>query len=1437
MKRILFSLAGILASIILNAQAPGTPDTSFGAGGKVLAAFTDGANAYSTASVILPDGRIFLTGRVCLGANCDIFVIGLNVNGSVDDSFGTGGVVTFAFGTQDDFANDIAYDNSGKLLIAGSGEDGTGKRDVAVARINLDGTFDNTFSSDGKLIYSFCSGDDEALAVGLTTDNKIMISGYAQNPSDNNSLVAKFLNDGQFDNTFSSVGYMIYAVGSGFNRASDIITNYDNSFYVLGYYLNSPGYDLFVEKRDITGMPEAWGPAAGGRATFSVGSWDQANAFAKDINDNLFITGYIITSPTQLFVASLNSNGIANTQFGGSGYYIHTNQSTGEDIAIQADGKIVVAGTLFNGTNNDFATMRLNNDGTLDAAFNGTGIRQDAFGTETDDAYSIAIQDDGKIIVAGSSYIAPQNHVAVTRYFSDEMPLVIHYDPGVAPGNIFRQVRDTLPVCLPGSSGADRLWDLTALHHHRDDSMIVGTIDTMVFHENYPGANLSILFKNQLNPDDVYYFNNSSSELVVKGVVSGGTVQGQQVPFMITPKNTLMQYPSTYQSGFNETYNLSAQFYAPGSGFDSIRLNFDYFNSSVIDGWGTVTTPYGSYQALRQRFYQTVYDSSYYLSGGSWTLATPVPSPQKSLTFRWFADTMLFPVVDMGFDSLNNSATWVKYYRPGNISTDLAVNIIQTCSAGVPALFADVSGGTPPYTYSWTSDPAGFTSSEQNPTINPVLTTTYYLTVTDYIGSVAVSQINVTVPADPPTAGPDVSACPGEPVTLTAANGTGYSWSTGAATASVTVNPLSTTSYTVTITLTTMCQVVDTVVVTLEPQVSPAVFAAGPTTFCYGDSVMLYAPAGTGYSYQWYLNGAMIAGAVLPFYQAKQAGLFYVVIHDGIHCFGNSDTIVVTMNPVDFNLAFSSIPNPPIFTTPNSGNDFNVLFHNDTPVPSGYTFIWNYGDNTADTILQNDHYYHYNGWYSVSLIAVSNTTGCVDTLTKADFVGCAGGLLNPCTLDPVISYSGSPFMCNGDSIMLTANTGSGITYQWIRNGVMIPGAEFFTYYATQNGDYRVIETNTSCTVASGVASVSYYPQLQPQVLVSGALPACSSDSVELSVSAWFPSYNWSTGQVTQNIFVSNGGYYQVTATDIYGCNNISTPCFVNSSLIDTPRICMALVDSTTGKNKIVWESAVTGDAAYYNIYKLIAGQGYQVIGSVAYNALSMFTDTASHPMSNSEFYKLSAVDTCGNESALSDYHRTLHLSVSQGFPAGVELNWQDNYYGFAYDQYNLYRYLNNGIVELFVQLPFGTTSYSDLNPPADVIWYCVAAVKPGTPCVVSGAKEMAGPFSQSLSNIEDNVFVKVTKNDFPEPCNFSVFPNPAGKVVSLHYHIDQAANITISLYNPLGSEIACLYSEKNDAGNHILKLDLDEKGISTGVYFISLDNGLVKQFKKIAVSK
>ena len=185
---------------------------------------------------------------------------------------------------------------------------------------------------------------------------------------------------------------------------------------------------------------------------------------------------------------------------------------------------------------------------------------------------------------------------------------------------------------------------------------------------------------------------------------------------------------------------------------------------------------------------------------------------------------------------------------------------------------------------------------------------------------------------------------------------------------------------------------------------------------------------------------------------------------------------------------------------------------------------------------------------------------------------------------------------------------------------------------------------------------------------------------------------------------------------------------------------MVTVDSFTGKNLIAWERARGFGIAYYNVYKETSQTGvYQKIGSVPFDSLSVFIDYNSEPRKKADRYAISVVDSlCANESALSTFHKTIHLTASKGAGANENnLNW-NHYEGFTFKTYKIYRGTIPTNMILIDSLANNLNSYTDTKAPNGVAYYQVSAVKLDT-CYPDSirANTNTGPYSQSVSNLKD----------------------------------------------------------------------------------------------------
>jgi PKD repeat protein len=507
---------------------------------------------------------------------------------------------------------------------------------------------------------------------------------------------------------------------------------------------------------------------------------------------------------------------------------------------------------------------------------------------------------------------------------------------------------------------------------------------------------------------------------------------------------------------------------------------------------------------------------------------------------------------------------------------------------------------------------------------------------------------------------------------------------------------------------------------------------APTTSVCQGDSVMLYANAGQNLSYTWLQGGLIMPSVNNSSLVVLQTGNYQVEVTDTIiGCSQLSSPIAVNINPTDFNLAFSA--NTTTFSQP----PFNVSFTNQTPNMSSYQFDWDLGDGSTSNFYNPGHSYQYNGTYTVNLYAENANTGCRDTLSKIDYISCNGGAPNPCNIVAAITPAGPITICNGDSILLTASSGTGYTYQWAYNSMIIPNADSVIFYAKQAGIYRVIITDAVCSQTSPAFVLNHYPSIVPVIQATGIIQPCTTDSLNLSLLVNYNSYNWSTGDTIPSIYVSQTGYYQVAVTDNYGCNMTSAPYVVSNSYLNPPELCLVGVDSAN-HNRLIWERQNNALIDSFYIYKesFIAGQ-YNQIGAIPFTQTSLFVDVNSNPAIQAYKYKIAAVDTCGGLTLLGNFHKTIHLTINAGLNGSWNLIW-DGYQGFQFNTYRIYRGTNTNNMALLTQLPSSATSYTDLNPPSGTVYYQIEVLK-NTGCYPDTTFAKANTnYNSSRSNTANN---------------------------------------------------------------------------------------------------
>jgi len=682
------------------------------------------------------------------------------------------------------------------------------------------------------------------------------------------------------------------------------------------------------------------------------------------------------------------------------------------------------------------------------------------------------------------------------------------------------------------------------------------------------------------------------------------------------------------------------------------------------------------------------------------------------------------------------------------------------------------------------------------------------------------------VPTSCPTLAPvttNASRCGAGSVTLTATGGTQYLWYNASSGGSI-VNigatystPSLSTTTTYYVSNFDSCESVRVPAVAYINNID--VNAGANQTISCGDSVLLnptvtYSGTGT-LAYNWSPTTDVISPTTLATYVKPSSTTTYTIqVTDGVCTSYGSTTI--TVNPASFGVAFTT--NTQILYTP----PFAFQFNNTTANLSDYNFTWYFGDGASEqsnnaTVF---HQYAQNGTYNITLVATSIATGCTETLYKSGYLYCAGG--TACTQTCSITPTGPVSGCAGTSIVFTCNTVAGGTYQWNYNGAIISGDSTTTYTANASGNYSATIILSGCPVTSNVVTVTLNnPPAVPVITSKGSLIYCGGGKDTLTTTGGASSYLWSNGASTQSIVVTASGNYTVQVSDANGCKSQSAPYLVGASPLANPDICIVGVDSITGHNVVIWNKAVSTAINHYNVYSQgNVGNVFDLIGSVPYSSMSTFIDTGSYPAEQAYMYKLSAVDTCGAESALSSYHETIHLSINQGMGTTYNLLW--NYYvGFTVPSYNIYRGTSPSNMTLIKTLASTLNSYTDLTPPAGYVYYQIEAVNPN-PCNPTARVRNSSNSSSSRSNIATNNVTLGVHNYTNNSVNeIKVYPNPVTDILQ----IQTALQIkSIDVLDITGRLIYTTTAKTIDCSS-----------FASGVYFIKAttsEGAVVKKFIK-----
>jgi len=420
------------ASITAGAATPaalraGGLDPTFGTAGTVTTDFGGlGMGGSASATAIQPDGKIVAAGQ--FGSDNDFIAFALaryNTDGSLDSSFGAGGTVTTVIGG----ASALAIQPDGKIIVVGRSRallDGS--RRFAIARYNADGSLDSSFGGGGVIVPAIGQGGG-ANAVAIQPDGKIVAAGN----SGDNFAVMRIDTDGGVDPTFGAGGIATTDLSSPSERSSSevraIAIQPDGKIVAVGDDKIDPANTnatvVAVARYNANGtLDSSFGNVGGGGGVVlkPVTGVDVTTSVALQADGKIVTAGggsfgAGFPTPHQFVLTRWDVDGNLDEHFGQDGV-VTTSLGPGSvanGLAIRSDGKILAVGVS---GGDGGVLVRYTPDGSLDGSFGngGTVIGQ----TPRLDPVDVAVQADGKIVIIGDVNIALHHGAfAVARFLAE----------------------------------------------------------------------------------------------------------------------------------------------------------------------------------------------------------------------------------------------------------------------------------------------------------------------------------------------------------------------------------------------------------------------------------------------------------------------------------------------------------------------------------------------------------------------------------------------------------------------------------------------------------------------------------------------------------------------------------------------------------------------------------------------------------------------------------------------------------------------------------------------------------------------------------------------------------------------------------------------------------------------------------------------------------
>jgi uncharacterized delta-60 repeat protein len=418
---------GVRSLTVAKLTNTGILDASFDTDGIILDAFSN--NAYALDIQIQTDNKIVVGGSSYVGTEFVSYLIRYNSNGTKDISFDNDGILFMPFPTAGTYGGSYLKEliiAGSSIYCMHDVNSLPGNNGFAITKHTTTGAFDNSFNANGIIQSNFDPGNfDEGLCFGLSAEGKVYAGGRASTPFSLDFLgINKFNANGTADNSFDTDGKLVFNIQASEDVLNDIIRQPDGKILAVGTtrkVLASPATS-FVQQNGLAmirykpnGTLDSTFGINGIVAEYTITNSVLANAVSLQADGKIVITGQ--SKAGGLGIARYNANGTIDNTFGTNGrtsilnipiFTSNDQLGPGNDIVILPNGKILVAGYAstisLNQYHNNLVVIRFNADGTKDNTFGTLGQATGTGSTYSSEVgYALAVQTDGKIVAVGNS--------------------------------------------------------------------------------------------------------------------------------------------------------------------------------------------------------------------------------------------------------------------------------------------------------------------------------------------------------------------------------------------------------------------------------------------------------------------------------------------------------------------------------------------------------------------------------------------------------------------------------------------------------------------------------------------------------------------------------------------------------------------------------------------------------------------------------------------------------------------------------------------------------------------------------------------------------------------------------------------------------------------------------------------------------------------------